>query len=129
MRKRITGIAGVCAFIFVLGFAAMAAPKLPANAGGTWKMSLIDPQGTGTATLTLKQGSGGKLTGTLQIPSASGPVKGTVSGDEVDFSVSLKMPGGQTFPSHWNATISGDSMKGTSKIGAHGGNWTATRQK
>lgn len=129
MRKIITGIAGVCTFVLVLGFAAMAAPKSPANAAGTWKMSLVAPQGNAAATLTLKQDSGGKLTGTLQIPSASGPVKGTVSGDEVDFSGSLTMPGGQTFPSHWNATISGDSMKGTANIGSHGGKWTATRQK
>ncbi len=128
MRRIIIAIAGVCTFVLILGFTAMAAPKPPANAAGTWKVVLIAPQGNGNATLKLKQGSGGKLTGTLQIPSASGLVTGAVSGDVVNFSSSLKMSGGQTFPSHWNATVSGNSMKGTANIGGHGGKFTATRQ-
>lgn len=133
MRKTIAGIAGVCTFVLVLGFAALAAAQAPASASGKWQLSMEGPRGTFNRTLTLKQDDAGKLTGTIESnfggQQRTQQVTGTVAGDKIEFTVTFTMRNGDTRSQKYTGTISADSMKGTVDFMGNPVDWTATRQK
>ena len=84
------------------------------NASGTWEMALSDGS---TRTLTLSQSSG-KIAGTLSDNySQTYPVKGTVSGDQIEFTVD---DSGRYDKKTYAGQIIGKAMSGTG--------WSATKQ-
>lgn len=124
----------------------------PTQVAGTWSVSYETPNGTFTQTLTLKQ-DGTSLTGTIGGEQSSSDVKGSVSGNSVNFSVTRKGQRG-SITMNYSGTADGDTIKGTisgsaagagrggrggSGGGGRGGrgggmghgthNFTATRQK
>lgn len=91
-----------------------------ANVAGTWSVSFETPNGTMTQTLTLTQ-DGSALAGTIGGERGTADVKGSVSGNTVNFSATRKGQRG-TFTMNYTGTLDGDTIKGTiSGGGGHGG--------
>ncbi len=114
-------------FAIVCGLA-LAADDQPANVTGTWNLTFEGRNGTVTQTLQLTQDAAGKLTGTLTSQRGDSPVEGAVTGNAIDFTVKRSTPNGD-FTIEYTGTVSGDSMKGSFKMGDNTRDWTATRQK
>ena len=100
----------------------------PAVVRGAWQLSM---QGHGTAvlqTLALQQ-TGSTINGTLQAPQGNAvPVQGTVTGQNISFSVKRHTPDGDV-TQQFAGTVSGDSIKGTVTQGQFHVDWTAARSK
>lgn len=100
----------VLAMGLLTGSAAMAQGG-SANVAGTWTLSMTSQRGTFDQTLKLEQ-NGDAVTGTITGRRGDSPVKGSVSGNELTFSVTRETQRG-TFTMNYKATVDGDSMKGT----------------
>jgi hypothetical protein len=87
------------------------ADSKPANVAGTWSVSFETPNGTMTQTLTLSQ-DGSTLTGAIGGERGTADVKGSVSGNNVNFSATRKGQRG-TFTMNYTGTADGDTIKGT----------------
>jgi hypothetical protein len=111
----------VCA-VLLLGCGFAAAQDKSANVTGTWTVSVTGHAGNAEQTIVLKQ-DGSKITGTFKGPRQSGPLEGTVDGNNISFHVATRVP------LDYKGTIDGDTMKGT--LTGHGktGDWTAKRAK
>jgi hypothetical protein len=92
----------------------------PAKVAGTWKVSVSGAAGSAEQTIVFKQ-DGNKITGTFKGPRQSGPLEGTVDGNNISFHVSTRVP------LDYKGTVDGDSMKGTMTGNGKTGDWTATR--
>jgi hypothetical protein len=92
----------------------------PAKVAGTWKVSVSGGAGSAEQTIILKQ-DGNKITGTFKGPRQSGPLEGTVDGNNISFHVATRVP------LDYKGTVDGDSMKGTMTGNGKTGDWTATR--
>ena len=92
----------------------------PAKVAGTWKVSVSGGAGSAEQTIILKQ-DGNKITGTFKGPRQSGPLEGTVEGNNISFHVATRVP------LDYKGTVDGDSMKGTMTGNGKTGDWTATR--
>jgi hypothetical protein len=92
----------------------------PAKVAGTWKVSVSGGAGSAEQTIILKQ-DGNKITGTFKGPRQSGPLEGTVEGNNISFHVATRVP------LDYQGTVDGDSMKGTMTGNGKTGDWTATR--
>jgi hypothetical protein len=110
----------VCALL-LLGSLAVAQDKA-ANVTGTWAVSVTGDAGNAEQTIVLKQ-DGSKITGTFKGPRQSGPLEGTVDGNNVSFHVATRVP------LDYKGTIDGDTMKGTLTGRGKTGDWTAKRAK
>lgn len=85
---------------------------------GDWNLTMTTPMGERQATLSLKQ-AGGALTGTQGADGNTAEIfDGTVSGDAVNWKVSITNPMPLTL--EFIGTISGDSMSGEMGIGPMG---------
>lgn len=85
---------------------------------GNWNLTMTTPMGERQATLSLKQ-AGGALTGTQGADGNTAEIfDGTVSGDAVNWKVSITNPMPLTL--EFIGTISGDSMSGEMGIGPMG---------
>lgn len=85
---------------------------------GNWNLTMTTPMGERQATLSLKQ-AGGALTGTQDADGNTAEIfDGTVSGDAVNWKVSITNPMPLTL--EFIGTISGDSMSGEMGIGPMG---------
>lgn len=85
---------------------------------GTWKIAMETPMGTRQATLTLSS-RGGPLTGAMSGEAGAIDIyDGKVSGDQVSFKVDITQPMSLTLD--FTATIAGDSLSGTVKLGMFG---------
>jgi hypothetical protein len=87
-------------------------------ADGTWKLDLKTPMGAQAVTLVLMT-DGTSLSGSLQ--SAMGGADftdGTVDGDNLAWAVKLTQP--MPIEVDLTATIDGDSISGTAKLGSFG---------
>src|SRR4051812_26841954 len=86
---------------------------------GTWKLTVNTPMGAQESTLVLSS-SGATLTGTQSAGSGEGrPIDaGTVNGDNVSWKSSISKPMPMTL--EFSATVSGDSMSGSVKLGMFG---------
>jgi hypothetical protein len=93
-----------------IGSAAMA-QAAAASVAGTWNLTMTGQRGTFEQTLKLEQ-KGDTVTGTISGRRGETPVKGSVKGDTLTFSVTRETPRG-TFTMDYKATVTGDSMKGT----------------
>jgi hypothetical protein len=104
------------ALVLVLGLGLLTASVAmaqdsAANVAGTWTLTMTGQRGTFDQTLKLEQ-KGDTVTGTMSGRRGDSPVKGSVKGDTLTFSVTRETPNG-TRTMDYKATVTGDSMKGT----------------
>jgi hypothetical protein len=88
------------------------------NVTGTWKMSVETQNGTGTPTIVFKQ-EGEELSGTYQGRFGDAPLKGTVKGKDIKFTIKVNAQG-QDLEIEYTGTVDGDTMKGKVKLGDFG---------
>jgi len=98
------------------------ATDTPANVAGTWNIKVSGEGGSANQKIELKQ-DGGKITGTFKGPRQSGPLEGTVDGNNIQFHVKARVP------LDYTGTVDGNTMKGTMSGRGKTGNWTAERAK
>jgi hypothetical protein len=109
------------------GWAQAQAAK-PVSVQGAWQVSMDGQGGAVKQTLALQQ-KGGVISGTLKAPQGNAvPVGGTVSGQNVSFSVKRHTTDGDV-TQEFVGTVSGDSIKGTVTQGQFHVGWTAERSK
>ena len=111
----------VCALL-QLGCSFASAQDKRVNVTGTWAVSVTGDAGNAEQTIVLKQ-DGSKITGTFKGPRQSGPLEGTVDGNNISFHVATRVP------LDYKGTIDGDAMKGTLTGRGKTGDWTAKRAK
>jgi len=113
----------ICACALLLfGCSFAAAQDKSANVAGNWTVSVTGDAGSAEQTIVLKQ-DGSKITGTFKGPRQSGPLEGTVDGNNISFHVATRVP------LDYKGTIDGDTMKGTLTGRGKPGDWTAKRAK
>ena len=94
---------------------------------GTWDITLETGRGTANPSMTLAQ-DGEKITGTYRGRLGESKLEGTLKGNAIQFSVTLKFQD-QPVTISYRGTVDGDSMKGTVQFGDRGsGSWTAKRK-
>lgn len=99
----------------------------PANVNGTWDLSVETPNGNGTPSVTFKQ-DGETLTGTYKGRFGETPLKGSIKGNDIKFSITIS-PQGQDLTIEYSGTVDGDTMKGKAKFGEMGeGNFTGKKK-
>ena len=99
--------------------ALVAAVGAQASLTGEWAMEFTTPRG-GRAEYTLYMTQEGpRLTGHLTSEYGETPVKGTVNGDEVKLAWSI-MENGKPLDISVTATVKGDAIRGTIKLGTVG---------
>jgi hypothetical protein len=117
-------------FLLTAGLLTGLAGLLPAQTDvtGTWEMTMKSPQGTGHASITLKQNSE-KLTGVYKGRMGEAPLEGSIREGKIRFTVTLSFQN-QPFSTTYSGTVENDSMKGTARFGDGGaGSWSARRRK
>ena len=108
--------------LLVVGMALAVAPAVAQDAAkpkavditGSWEMTVESPQGTMVITANFKQ-DGEVLTGTHVSEMGEAPLKGTVKGADVEYTLTLDM-GGQQMSIVHKAKVDGDTMKGSADI-------------
>ena len=126
--KRLVALMAVVALAAVPAFAQEAAKEKKVNITGTWEMTVESPQGAMTITANYKQ-EGETLTGTHVSEMGEAPLKGTVKGNEIVYTLNIDA-GGQQMSIVHKATVDGDAIKGTAEIGDMGTmSFTAKRKK
>lgn len=96
------------------------AADAPANVAGTWKVAVTGGAGSAEQTIVLTQDAN-KITGTFQGPRQSGPLQGTVDGNNISFHVATRVP------LDYKGIVDGNTMKGTLMGNGKTGDWSATR--
>jgi hypothetical protein len=99
---------------------------------GKWTFSVVTANGTGTPTVTLKQDSANKLTGTYESNAlGSRTLDGRVYGDSMSFVLSMSGGAGEGVVLTYSARIvTADSLNGYVDFAGQGGaEFTAVRQK
>lgn len=88
------------------------------SADGTWNITTNSPMGSQQGTLTLAS-DGGALTGTMSGPQGDIEIQdGTVDGDKLTWKAQVTQPMAITLDVA--ATVDGDAISGTIKLGAFG---------
>jgi autotransporter translocation and assembly factor TamB len=105
------------------------APKAKAvDVTGVWESTVESPQGTLTSTATYKQ-QGEDLTGTHVGQMGELPLKGTVKGNAITYTISLDLQG-QQLTITYSGKVDGDTITGTAEFGGMGSaGWTVKRKK
>jgi hypothetical protein len=107
---------------------AQEAPQKPVNVTGTWASTVESPQGSISSTANYKQ-DGETLTGTHVGQYGELPLKGTVKGSAITYTVTVDM-GGQALTITYSGKVDGDTIAGTADFGGMAsGGWTAKRKK
>jgi hypothetical protein len=110
------------AFVYVT-----AASANMADVTGTWKMTVETQAGSGNPTVMLKQ-EGENLTGTYKGQLGEAPLKGTVKGNDIQFSFKVNAQG-QDLDIEYSGTVDGNTMKGKVKLGSFGeGTFTGKKE-
>jgi hypothetical protein len=86
----------------------------PVNITGAWEMTVETPQGTMVITANYKQ-DGETLTGNHVSEMGEAALKGTVKGNDVEYTLTLDM-GGQQMAIVHKAKIEGETMTGSADI-------------
>jgi hypothetical protein len=95
---------------------------------GTWELTVESPQGTMTMTANYKQ-EGEALTGTHVSEMGEVPLKGTVKGVDIVYTLTIDAQGQQFTITH-TGKVDGDTITGTADLGGMGSmKWTAKRKK
>jgi len=122
--------------MLLLAVALFAAPAVAQDAPkaakvditGQWTMTVETPQGQMTITANYKQ-DGETLTGNHVSEMGEAPLKGTVKGNEVNYTLTMDM-GGQALSIVHKAKVDGDTMTGTADLGDMGNiTYVAKRKK
>ena len=88
------------------------------SADGTWNTTINTPMGAQQGTLTLST-EGGALTGTMAGAQGEMEIKdGAVDGDTLSWKADMTSPMPMTL--EFSATVSGDEISGSVKLGAFG---------
>ena len=80
----------VCVLL-LLGCSFATAQDRSVNVSGTWSVSVTGDAASAEQTIVLKQ-DGSKITGTFKGPRQSGPLEGTVDGNNTSFHVATRVP-------------------------------------
>lgn len=123
--KRVNHLSGLALMLGLALFAVQPALAKGANVAGTWALTMNGQRGTFHQTLKLEQ-HGSSVEGTLSSRMGDTPIKGTVKGDALAFTVTRNTPRG-TFTMNYKATVTGDSMKGTAGNGRFSLDFTGVR--
>jgi hypothetical protein len=116
-RKLLPRCLGI-AILLMCGVALAA--DAPANVAGTWKVAVTGGAGNAEQTIVLSQDAS-KITGTFKGPRQSGPLQGTVDGNNISFHVATRVP------LDYKGIVDGNTMKGTLSGNGKTGDWSATR--
>ena len=103
-------LAFACGMLLILAGNNLAAADA-ANVAGSWELSSQGQNGPMTSTLTIQQ-DGGTIKGTLKGRRGDAPLEGTVTGNNVSFTVKRQNQNGKTMVMEYTATVDGDSLKG-----------------
>ena len=126
--KRIVVLLMAVALAVVPVVAQDAAKDKKVDITGTWEMTVESPQGTMNITIEYKQ-EGETLTGKHVSEMGEAPLKGTVKGNEIVYTLTMDA-GGQQFSIVHKGKVDGDTIAGTAELGEMGTmNWTAKRKK
>ena len=150
MKKSAIWLAALCACALLLaGVALNAAPQSNSNVAGAWTITMAAPQGGGGGggrpggggggggtppappVVTFKQ-DGSKLSGTQSGRGGDTAIDGSVSGNNVTWTVKRTGRDGNEITITYKAIVDGDSMKGTmtsSREGSQPRDFTAARNK
>jgi hypothetical protein len=117
------------AMSFAVGFALVlsVATFAQGSVAGAWDLSINGPQGPINAAATLKQ-DGDAITGTIDSPQGTVPVKGTIKGKTLAISFSIDGPQGP-LDVKVNGEVEGDAMKGMIDFGMGTADFTAAKKK
>lgn len=110
------------AFAFVLG----AAPSAQDSVSGAWDLSINGPQGPINAAATLQQ-AGEEVTGTIESPQGTVPVKGTLKGKTLALMFTVDGPQGP-LEVKVNGEVEGDSITGMLDFGMGQADFTAKKK-
>jgi len=123
MKRDRISIVALCLFVLSLAHVASAQD---AKVAGSWDLSAPGRDGNmATQTLTLQQ-DGTKLSGTVKGTRGEAPVTGTVTANNISFSVTRTTPNGE-IKIDYTGTVAGDAMKGTLTVMGNTADWTAKR--
>ncbi len=127
--KRLVVLLALVALAMTPVLAQEAAKDQKIDVTGTWELTVEIPDGPGpmTLTATYKQ-EGETLTGTHVSEMGEAPLKGTVKGAEIEYTLTVEGPGGQMTITH-KGKIEGDTITGTADFGMGTAKWTAKRKK
>ena len=103
-------LASACAMLLILAGNNLTAADA-ADVAGSWELSSQGQNGPMTSTLTIQQ-DGGTIKGTLKGRRGDAPLEGTVTGNNVSFTVKRQDQNGKTMVTEYTATVDGDSLKG-----------------
>ena len=108
----------------LIAFALSALASLAADVSGTWSAAVRLDAGSGTATFVFKQ-AGDALTGTYSGALGNADVKGTVKGNQVEWSFENPDAGKISY----KGTLEGATIKGSVEYGQLGaGSFTAEKK-
>jgi hypothetical protein len=94
------------------------ARRLSMSADGTWNTTINTPMGAQNGSLVLTT-NGGELSGKMTSPQGEMAIEnGTVDGDSLSWKAAITAPMPMTL--EFSATVDGDSITGTVKLGAFG---------
>jgi hypothetical protein len=123
MERKCILIAALCFSVLSLAHVASAQD---AKVAGSWDLSAPGRDGNVvTQTLTLQQ-DGTKLSGTVKGARGEAPVTGTVTANNISFSVTRTTPNGEV-KIEYTGAVNGDAMKGTLTVMGNTADWTAKR--
>jgi autotransporter translocation and assembly factor TamB len=125
---RTLAVALIAVAVAIVSVAAQNAPAKKIDITGQWEMTVESPQGQMVVTAEYKQ-DGETLTGKHVSEMGDAPLKGTVKGADIMYTVTLDMGGQQMSIAH-KATVDGDTIKGSADIEGMGSiTFTAKRKK
>ena len=96
------------------------------SADGTWNTTINTPMGAQNGTLTIST-EGGNLSGKMSGPAGEMDIQdGAIDGDNLTWKADITSPMAMTL--EFSATVSGDDISGSVKLGAFGdASFTGTR--
>ncbi len=115
-------------FAALLVMAAFSLASAMADVTGTWKLTLTTQQGTNNPTVTFKQ-EGEELTGTYKGRLGEAPLKGSVKGNVIKWSLKVNAQGNE-LQIDYDGTVEADgTIKGKAKFGDFGeGTFTGKKE-
>jgi len=113
MKRLVLLVLGVALAVAPIVAQDAAKPK-PVDITGSWEMTVESPQGPMTIVAHFKQ-DGETLTGTHVSEMGESPLKGTVKGANVEYTLTLDM-GGQQMSIVHKAKVDGNTMTGSAEI-------------
>ncbi len=121
MRRGLVRLLGL---VFVISIPLLRAQT---DVTGTWDLTVETQQGTANPSVTLQQ-AGEKLSGTYRGRLGDSKVEGTLRGNDIQFSVTLRFQD-QPLVITYTGTADRDSMRGTVQFGDRGsGTWSGKRR-